>query len=355
LLIDDLARRPPRFVHHLAIYFDRLASSFARELERGGADASSTLRDQYLRARTRSMAAFFALHGERAYLADYARRVAASALSKEDSDAAASALPLETLEHLGKTARAGARELTLAGKVALAALALTPEATRQSGVDTNLAKQLARRAESIRATAIDEALSSVLDALTEARVRDDAASRYATLFQRVRQIWSWSGGDEAVERFAVDEVTGVAWIIYRKAKWQELRAVLAPCIELYESLAARIEADPKRHLAYSSKCAQVFVFRSDCESDKAKEWAYAERSIQLCSTHRNGRLSVAHLLCNRAIARLEATWFPSHVEVEAARSEIARAEELFPQSSRIGPAKQKLQQVLDKMGGGSIR
>src|SRR5207253_1774658 len=125
-----------------------------------------------------------------------------------------------------------------------------------------------------------DALQPILDALTEARVRESPVPRFADLFTRVRDVWIWSGGDEAAERFAVDEVTGVAWIVYRKAAWHDLRALLAPCIDLYESLAARIERDAKRHLAYSAKCAQIFVFRSDCEGDKGREWEHAERSIR---------------------------------------------------------------------------
>jgi hypothetical protein len=95
----------------------------------------------------------------------------------------------------------------------------------------------------------------------------------------------------------------------------------------------------------------VFVFRSDCETDRAIEWALAERSIKLCPTHRNGRLSVAHLLSNRAISRLTSTWFPSAADIEAAKADIARAEDLFPQSTRLGPAKAKLKEVTDKLSG----
>jgi hypothetical protein len=351
LLSENLVRRPPRFVHHLAIYFDRVAASYAAEIATGHGDASA-LREGYLKARTRSLAAFFALYAERAYLAEHARKIAGSALSREEADATAEVVATSGLGDLGAAARAGARKLAADAGIALAALAATSEACRIAGIDAAARKQLERRADSIRASAVDEALSPILDALTEARVRDAPVDVYAKLFERVKAVWIWSLRDEAVERFAVDEVTAKAWIVYRTAKWQELGRLLEPCIELYESLAARIESDPKRHVAYSAKCAQVFVFRSDCAPDKEREWAHAERSIRLCSTHRNGRLSVAYLLCNRAIARLGSTWFPSSADVEAARADIARAEELFPQSTRLPIAKEKLKDVMDRMAGG---
>jgi len=353
LLTNDLVKRPPQLVHAIAVYFDRLATTYARDLDRAKNDEKAALREQYLHARTRSLAAFIALYAERSYIAEYGKRVAGSALPRDQAEAAASSVAQGCLEHLGTLAQKGALELTSESALALVALSLTPEACRIGGVDDNTTKWFSRRAESIRANAIDSALSPAQGTLNEIRVRGVELARLVPAFQRVRDIWLWSGFDEAVERFAVDEVTGTAWIIYRQSNWNDLRALLTPCIDLYESLARRIESDPKRHVAYSAKCAQVFVFRSDCETDRTIEWAHAERSIKLCPTHRNGRLSVAHLLANRAISRLGSTWFPSAADVEAARADIARAEELFPQSTRIGPAKAKLKEVTDKMSGGS--
>ncbi len=341
---------PPRFVHALGVYFDRVAATYEKAIASATGEHRSAFREPYLRARTRSLAAYVALHAERTHLASYAKRVAAGSLATDEADAAARGVVESNLASLGRTARAGARDLAENARLALEALAMTNDACRVSGVDDSTSKNFCRRAESLRASAVDDALTAVLDALTEARVREADPPRLAGIFARVHGVWVWSGRDEAVERFAVDEVTDLAWVIYRKANWSDLAVLLSPCVELYESLAARLERDPKRHVAYSAKCAQVFVFRSDAVRDKNEEWALAERAIRLCPTHRNGRLSVAHLLCNRAIARLGSTWFPAIGDVDAARADIARAEELFPQSNRLGPAKQKLKEVTDRMG-----
>jgi hypothetical protein len=333
-------------VHQLAVYFDRLATA----LEAATPPPGRSFREEAVQARVRSVAAYLALRDERAYLVSAAQRIVGAAIPANDLDAAVTSIAEACLEDLGHVARAGARKLEPRASAALATLARVDVACRIAGSDEKSRTRTVRRSESIRALAIDEALVPVLDGLAEAKLRDDGERLYAGLFDHVRRVWDWSGGDEAVERFAVDEVTALAWTIYRASRWDALRTLIAPCIPLYDNLAARIEADPKRHLAYAAKCAQIFVFRSECETERSREWAYAERALVLCPSHRNGRLVLAHLSCDAAIRRLSVSFFPPATEVERARAEIRRAEELFPQSKRLPEARAKLKEILDRSG-----
>lgn len=354
LLVEGYATQAPLLVHHLAIYFDRLAAAIAEAAEKSLAASqppSPSFREELAFAKVRSVAAFIALRDERAHLAACARRVVGSQLGAPEIDAAVTTIAEACLEELGRTARSGARKLEANAAVALAVLGRVDEACRIAGSDAKSRTRTVRRAESIRGLSIDEALVPILDGLAEAKLRDDGERLYPALFTSVRHAWEWSGGDEAVERFAVDEVTNLAWSIYRTSRWDALRTLLEPCFPLYDNLAQRIERDPKRHLAYAAKCAQIFVFRSECETDKSREWAYAERALGLCSTHRNGRLVMAHLCCDAAVRRLSVSFFPPSAEVERAKKEIARAEELFPQSKRLPEAKAKLKEIIERAGG----
>lgn len=355
----DLKGLAPGYLHHLAIFFDRVAASIIDAMAADDASgppstrgrrerhppAKSALRSQlgeaYLDARARSVAAFVALSADKAYLGAYARRVVGGALPGVDLEVAAVAIVFESIDALGAVAREGARVLSIRSELALAALGRTRAACRMSGVDERTQAALIRRAESARMGAIDEALAPLLDALAEARVQESPVRELVAIFAKVHAVWTWSNGDDAVERFAVDGVLDFCWDIRRKHDLSGIGLLLAPCVPLYESLANRIETDPVHHIGYASKCAQVYCFRSDAETQTEKELAFAERAIKLCSTHRNGRATVAHILCNRAIAKLSSPLVGRSV-VDAARRDIARAEELWPASTRIAAAKAKL-------------
>lgn len=350
LLVENLASRPAPLVHQLAVYFDRLAGAYEGRMDRDPSRATA-MREEFVRAKVRSLAAYIALRDEKSYLQSLARRVVDGALRGPEIDAAVAAIAQSHLEGLGAIARAGARDLTWPAHAALAVLARVEEACRIAGCDARTTTMTSRRAESIRATAIDDALAPVLDGIASSKLRDDGERLAPALFDKVRVIWEWSGYDEAVERFAVDEVTTLAWSIYRESRWDPLRALLAPCMPLYDSLAVRIEREPKRHVAYAAKAAQMFVFRSECETDRVREWSLAERALVLCPSHRNGRLVMAHLLCDQAVRVLGTSLFPGRAAVENAKQSIARAEELFPQSKRLPDARAKLEEVMARAGG----
>src|SRR5262249_12691867 len=161
-------------------------------------------------------------------------------------------------------------------------------------------------------------------------------------FGRIADAWAWCERDEAVERFCVDQVTPIAWESYRESAWGPIRELLGPCEALFDSLEARHLARPGE-FAYAAKCAQVLVFRSEAETDRAREWALAERALKVCPSHRNGRLVMAHLLADSAISMLNrSTLFTGRSDVYQATVLVERAEGLFPQSKRTQEARAKL-------------
>lgn len=326
-----------QLLHATASYFARLAETFEHD------------HVPQLAARIRSLAAWVALVEERTFLIDLARRIAAGA---PDPTLEADALLVaeRTIEDWGRIAARGAKELDARSGAAVAALARTSDACRMAGVSATCGERYAKKADRVRAHAIDDALAALEDGIIEARVQGVRASEAATHYARIHRVWLWSDHDEAVERFAVEQVTPLAWDIQQKSDWGELRVLLAPCEALYDSFERRLLARPN-DIAYAAKCAQILVFRSEAELDRNKEWLLAERAVKVCPVHRNGRLILAHLLSDRAIVTLDrATFFSARADLASATELVTRAESLFPQGQRTRDARTKLDAARQRWG-----
>lgn len=305
----------PRYLHALAIYLDRVAEALSTS-------PAAAARVDALRVR--AMEAFARVGEEREYLTRCAREIDPTSTATEAglvADLASTSL----VEKVGAEAHRGAGTLT-------------PDSARALGWLGGLSVALppgarhARRAEALKAQAIEAALAPLLDRARVARATDKGLVQ---TFVDVRAAWEWSGRDEAVERFAVDEITDVAWVVYRKSDWVALRALLEPCWPAFENLATRIEQNPVRELAYTAKCAQMFVFASEASTDRDRSFALAERALRLCSTHRNARIVLAHALCERAVALANRGLLARRADLDEAKANLERAEKLFPLLKRI--------------------
>jgi hypothetical protein len=329
---------PPALLHHVALYFSSVAGAIA-----------TASPDAAVQARVRSMAAWLALGEEKRYLRALAAAVAAPAVRDPDLDRAAAEAPLALLADLGRLAREGARDRTLAARSALRALGRAAEACTIAGCAPAVVKSIVRRAESLRAAAIDEALSPLLEAMAEASARGDLAESGPDLLARVAGVWRWADEDEGVERFAIEQTTPIAWEVYRASRWPELRRLLDPITPLIDRLARRIESDPSK-IAYAAPCAQMFVFRSEANPSVDRQLELAERSIKLCPTHRNGRLILAHLLCDQAMRMLEGPVWITPADCDRAAAHLSRAGSLYPDSKALPPAQAKLDEVRRRVG-----
>ncbi len=323
---------PAELLHHLALYFSRVAEV----LENAAPDAAAN-------AWTRALAAWLALEHEREYLLGLAQAVASRAAFAPDH------VTLDRLAELGARALGSSRDLAPAGRAALLALARAEEAARLGAANEETTRRVRMAAMRQRSAAIDAALAVVGDAMDEAMARgdgspDDLANR-GTILRRALDVWAWSGHDEAVEEFAVDRLASVGWELYRARAWDALRSMFAPFRPMIERFAERIERDPSR-IAFAAPAAQMFVFLTDIETRPPQKLMLAERAVRLCPTHRNGRLNLASLLCDDALATLRGmVVFARREDIERVEALLARAESLYPSSSDLPEAKAMLDRV----------
>lgn len=340
LVPETLGGWPPALLHHVAVHFGRVASALtATDAE--GSDA----------ARIRSIAAWLALGDERKYLEALARVVAGSALPGAEAEAAGRAVALRPLDDLGTAAREGAADHAESARRALAMLKGLDRAARIASLDVHATTSIRRRADTLRGDAISAALRPILEALSDASARDAMLQEAPAIFERTHRIWLWSDRDEQVERFAVDEATSLAWIAYREKGWDPLRAMCAPLAEMTDRMAERIEEDPRRHLAYTAKCAQFLVFRGECQVREPDRWPLVERALAICPSHRNARVVACNFLCDRADVLLSGGAIFQASALVAAEQAVARAETLFPQSKRLEKTKARLEEIRTRNRG----
>lgn len=344
--VHDLARlveaapmreRPPELLHHAALYFGRVA----RALEAVTPDAAAN-------AWMRALAAWLALGEERTYLARLEEAILGGGASKSKDKAALippERVPLELVAELGKRAEGTSRDLAAPGRAALLALSWIGEAARLAGVDEAVKRRAELAADRERNAALDAALAAVGETLDEANVRGELGATGGAILTRALQVWTWSAHDEAVEQFVTDRLATIGWELYRARAWDTLRQTFAPFRALIEHMASRIEQDSSK-IAFAAPCAQMFVFLTDVEPLLARKLELAERAVRLCPSHRNGRLNLASLLCDDAIATLRhMVFFARRDELDRVEASLNRAEALYPQTTELAEARAMLERV----------
>lgn len=342
-LVDQppLRDRKPEMLHHIALYFAKVASTM-----------ESLAPDVAANAWMRSVAAWMALGEERTYLQRLEEAIlgtdkdGASAKSKARAELVPpERVPLDVLADLGKRAEGTTRDLAPRGRAALLALAWVGEAARIAGAKEDTTRAAQAAAERRRAAALDAALSVVGEALDEANVRGELTATGRTILARAIDVWTWSGHDEAVEQFVADRLATIGWELYRAHDWTSLRLTFDPFRPIIESFALRLEKDPTR-IAFAAPCAQMFVFLTDIEQNPVRKMQLAERAVRLCPTHRNGRLNLASLLCDEAITAMRnMVLFTRKEELDRVTALVERAERLYPQSTELPEAKAMLERV----------
>lgn len=329
--------RPPALLHHVALYYGKVA----RALEAAAPDAAAN-------AWMRALAAWLALAEERSYLARLEDAILGDTKKAKDKIAALippERVPLEIVDDLGKRAERTSRDLAPSGRAALLALSWVGEAARIAGASGAATRRALQAAERRRNAALDAALSVVGEALDEAHVQGALATNGRAILLRALPIWTWAAQDEAVEQFVVDRLATIGWELYRARSWDALRYAFEPFRALIEHFAARIEHDPSK-IAFAAPCAQMFVFLTDIEPVFARKLELAERAVRICPSHRNGRLNLSSLLCDQAIASMgQMVLFASRTEIGRVEKLLERAEQLYPQSRELPDAKATLLRV----------
>lgn len=327
-----MSARPPEMLHHLALYFGKVASM----IEAFAPDAAAN-------AWMRALAAWLALGEERSYLA----RLEADLVSdSKQTLIPPEKVPLEIIAELGRRAERTSRDLAAPGRAALLALGWVAEAARLAGVSEDTSRRAQHVAERNRNAALEAALAVIGEALDDANVSGELATRGRPILTRALQVWTWSGHDEAVEQFVVDRLAAIGWELYRARSWDALEFTFAPFRPMIDNLATRIERDPSK-IAFAAPCAQMFVFLTDIEPPASpRKLELAERALRLCPTHRNGRLNLASLLCEQALTSMRAmVLFARRDEIDRVEALLARAEVLYSQTNELPEAKAMLERV----------
>lgn len=317
---------PGDLLHHLAIFHERVAGATSADVAFG--------------ARLRALAAWFAMTHDEGYLTTLIEGTLGD-VSEDDLRAHRTLAMRRPLDELGRVARSGARDLDASSHAALRSLAATEHAARLADLSSAQTRPLVLHAERLRAGAIDAALTPMANAVAELVARNAHESEAPAVMEQVVEVWRWSGWDEHVERFAVDEVTPVAWTIYqRQASYAHLRRLIAPLVPLVERLAQRIAEDPTA-IAYAAPVAQMYVFRSEMTSDFDERVRLAERAVAACPSHRNGRYILASLMCTDVRRKLDRGFWMMGARTDLERK-LDRAAELNPDAKGLAGLRERL-------------
>ncbi len=323
----------PELLHHLALHHARIG-----KLKQ---DPESSVR---------SMVAWLALVREERYLRELGEAIVGGALPRAELDNTLADVPMWPIEELGERARSGARDLTLPAQQALSILRRVPEVCHAARVAPELEKKAARRADTLIASAIEDALTPILTAIAETSSKGEPSTQEgAALMRRFVAVWQWSGYDESVEIAMVDEATPLGWNHCRQSRWGDLGILIEPIWPMVDSLTKRIETDPTK-VAYAGRCAQMLVFKADVARTDAETMAIAERALKICPSHRNTRLTLAHSLCEQALRLLPGARAPTHQGVATAEGMINRAESLYPSLTRLPEAQKRLLEAKKLLG-----
>jgi hypothetical protein len=317
----------PQLLHHLAVFHARVAEA------RGSSAEGFT-------ARLLSLAAWLALASEGSYL----QRLATAVYGEQYAGDAAWEQLTREIQALSNKARAGARSLADGGRTAMKVLARISEACRLSGCTVALQKRVEAAADRERSRVVDHALGPISEAIADAAARGKADAEGGALMDQLVRVWQWSDWDEHVERYAVDEITPVAWNIYQiEDGWDGLRRLLSPLEPLVDNLARRVEDDNQR-IAYAAPVAQMYVFRSEMATELDVQMKWAERSVAMCPTHRNGRLILARVLCNEVSSKLD-QGITAMMERDELLKKLQRAHDLWPSNENIEPLRVRVERL----------
>lgn len=319
---------PPAFLHHLAVYEERLSEALLADPAR------------WVERRTTALAAWLALVEQ----GDYLRGIGRAQLP-DGGEEVALGVWRRSLSVLAAAAREDARALGLRGRWALRGLAHIGRACEAAGCTATLRGEVEQVAERLRSEAIEEALAVASDAIADATARGVAEQRGPEISAQLAAIWRWSDLDEHAERFAVNAMTPMAWNVYqREPAYDNLRAIVTPLEPLVESMARRLADDPTR-VAYAAPVAQMFVFRAEMATHLNIQQTHAERAVAICPSHRNGRLILARCLAHEVRGRLD-RGFGVAMDKDELKKKIERARELYPRTKGLD----ELERRVDALG-----
>ncbi len=323
------ALRPP-LLHHLALFFAAVGDA---------APTTSRACDAYVR----SFAAWIALGAEGTYLPGLVSAVAGDSLSEAEQTEIVRGTPLARLCELAEAGRATAGDRSPTAQLALRVLARVEQAIEISGARTRegvhapITEQARQECRRLRLGILDTALEAMADSLDVAGGQSPNAE-HMKLLDGVVETWEWADRDFEVERFLVDRAMPIGWELYNARRWDMLRRMTGILRAPVDSLVARIVDDPAM-LPYAARAAQMLVFRAEMEPRLVDQILAVKKAVEICPTHRNGRLVYSDLLAERALETMRADGFiPRRDSLQRAKQDVELALSMWKRGTRLQQA-----------------
>ncbi len=318
--------------HHLALFHrDRVEHGLAN----GGGD-------DVQRECSLIIACWLALACEGTYFESLAKDVFGTGARPFDIECAVRDAAFRGIEAVRDVARAGMEQHALTSASALRSLAHIDDAIAMANVRGELEHAARARAAAAKGMIIDELLAPLLREASELSAREWKPDEVQAWFTRVTGAWRWANEEVEIERLIVKELPRFAWDLYREKRWDHLRMLLTPIAAPTDRLAYRVEHDPQ-HLPWAAQSAQALVFRAELAPTLVAQLELAERAYRIAPALRNARLVLADLLCARVERQLmaPAPLLTRHAWT-AARDDLERAAEIFPELSRLPGLRERL-------------
>lgn len=172
------------------------------------------------------------------------------------------------------------------------------------------------------------------------RALDDAATGQmgtlqVDLLAKLASLGSWAGGSREVDHRFLERAMPIAWTLYKGSDKSLVARFVATTKECVDRCATRVLTDPSE-LAQASRVAQMLVFRAESVRSLSEQVIAIEKALQVCPTHRNGRLVGADIFAFRGLERLRGAGpLSGSSPADAAFEDAKRARALWPRCKRL--------------------
>ncbi|MFT5356585.1 MAG: hypothetical protein ACI9KE_003810 [Polyangiales bacterium] len=316
LFCSTYAGKRPGLLHHLALLHGQAAAA-----RTGDAAVTHTLH---------ALGAWGALLAEGRYLDRLAKEVAPELdeSARKTAIRAAVLAPLEDFRVRALSDAAGR------GPNAHAGLRLHARRGELSALVGGEAPGLDLELRSLGGEITDAAIEPIERALDDAATAQPGTLQ-VDLLAKLASLGDWAGGSREVDHRFLERAMPIAWTLYKGSDKSLVARFVATTKECVDRCATRVLMDPSE-LAQASRVAQMLVFRAESVRTLSEQVTAIEKALEVCPTHRNGRLVGADIFAFRGLERLRgASPLSGSKPVDAAFQDAKRARELWPRCKRL--------------------
>ena len=310
------AGKRPELLHHLALLHAQAAAA-----QRGELAVTHLLH---------ALGAWGALRAEGRYLPRLAKEVAPE-LEESARLGAIQAALVAPLERFREDALSDAVER---GPRAHAGLRLHARRAELQALVGGEAQDFALQLRALGGEITDAAAEPIERAL------DDAATASVGILQvdllaKLASLGAWAGGSRDVDHRFLERAMPIAWTLYKGSDKALVARFVATTRECVDRCVTRVLTDPAE-LAHASRVAQMLVFRAESAATLSDQVIAIEKALEVCPTHRNGRLVGADIFAYRGLERLRGAGpLSGQSPADAAYEDAKRARALWPSCKRL--------------------